>query len=186
MILASPLTSVLSPLRGEGGKQRREGEAEQALHFGSEFVTVLLHERERAAWEGVRVCAAADGDECHRAGLVALDGLLRVAGPVAADVVELAAQRRAVARAVRDERAEFAVRVGDAQDGQRVIGGAAGVLAEVRRVADDDAAVAREAGFALRPRKLRRLFDLPASRSFNAVQRTRASLSNARRRRCAG
>ena len=58
-----------------------------------------------AARARVAVAAAADGDERQRARMIALESLLRVARPVAADTVELTAQRGAVTGVVGHQRA---------------------------------------------------------------------------------
>src|SRR5947207_8385115 len=70
-------------------RDRREREAQQSFHFGAERIPMLFRQGESTvratAWRGVRIRAAADGDERDRARMVALDGFLRVAGPVAAN-----------------------------------------------------------------------------------------------------
>src|SRR5207249_1105055 len=74
---------------------------QQPFDLRRQLLAVLPGQREStirpAARVRIRVRAAADGDQRNRAGELTLDCLLRVAGPVPADLVELPAQRRAMA-----------------------------------------------------------------------------------------
>jgi hypothetical protein len=130
--------------RLEAPGQRRELKRHQPFHLRRDRLAMLP----RQGPPGVRaapririgVRAAADRDERRGPGKFPLDRLLRVTRPVAADLVELAAQRRAMTRVVGDERAQGAVGIFDLEQRQRRISGPGG-----------GTPVAGEAGAALRP-----------------------------------
>jgi len=104
---------------------RNQMPVEDPFDFGGQFSTVLLCEGKTsvssAARIGVGIRAAADGDQRDRAWGVRLDSLLRVTGPIAADLVELTSQRGAVTGVGRHHRAHLAVATGRAENGQRLV-----------------------------------------------------------------
>ena len=111
--------------RGETAFQRREGQAEQPLHLRADLPSILFGERQSTIRASTRrrigICAATNRHQRHRAGRFAFDRFLRVARPIAADVVDLAAQRRAMTGIIRHEREQPAVGALSLQHGQRMI-----------------------------------------------------------------
>ena len=111
--------------RRETALQRCEGHAEQSLHLRTDLSAVLFGERQptirTSAWRGIGIRTATNRHQRHRAGRFAFDGFLRVARPVAADMVDLSAQRRAMTGVVRHQREQLPIGALGFQHGQRVI-----------------------------------------------------------------
>src|SRR5512146_141139 len=76
---------------------------------------VLAREVEAGARAGIGIAGAAQSDQGHRPGVGPLDFFLGVAGPIAADLVEIAAQSGAVARVADENGADPAIRFADAE-----------------------------------------------------------------------
>ena len=125
--------------------KRHEVPLQHPLDFGGQFLSVLSGQIKRTTRKWICIRAAADGDEGDGAGKIALNGLLREAGPIAADSVEISAQRGAVTGVGRHHRAHLAVATGRAENGQRL----------VRRPAGR-AAIPRERDLPFVPREPRR------------------------------
>src|SRR6185436_15596121 len=85
---------------------------EETVDLGGDFLTVLLREIKAGAWKRIGIGTATDGCEHNRAGMIALQKFLRVASPVAAYLVELAGDGRAVTGVVRNDGAQFAFGIG--------------------------------------------------------------------------
>ena len=142
-----PVSGVRPDLRGE-----------QPIDLGRRRGAVLLGVVEVAPRLGIGVGPAADDGDRHGAGRLPLDLVAGVSGPLGADLVELAPQRRAMAGVTEQHGADLARRVDRRQHGQ------ARVDRPVRIDAEPDPlpllehpAVGREAGPALAPRQARRL-----------------------------
>ena len=132
-------------------RQRCEGPREQTLDFACDDHPVVLGILQAAARVRVGVGAAADGHHRDRPRMRAFDRLAGVAGPVAAELVEVAAERRAVAGVVDHHGPHRAIGGGDAEHGERVIDGSAGIVAEEDALVARFAAIDREAGRSLGP-----------------------------------
>src|SRR5437867_9716395 len=106
-----------------------------------------------AVRRGVGVSATTDGDQRERTGMIAFEGFLSEASPVAAKFVEFAAESRAMAGVVDDQRAHMIAFIGEEKHGQRAIDRAAGILTELDRRAPDHTPVAGESDSPLGPGK---------------------------------
>src|SRR5438045_8191199 len=83
---------------------------------------MALRQIERAARQGVGIAGGADTDHRDDARMILLDLLLCVAGPVAADFVELTTQGCAMAGIVRKDRARLSRGIGRRQNWQYMLG----------------------------------------------------------------
>ena len=106
---------------GQFVAKRNQVPVRHPLDFGGQFLSVLSGQIKRTARKWICVRAAADGDEGDGAGKIALNGLLREAGPIAADSVEISAQRGAVTGVVRHHRAHVTPGVARAENGQHLV-----------------------------------------------------------------
>ena len=138
---------------GQGG----EGRLDQPVDLATGGEPVLLGVVEVAARLGIGVGPAADDGQRDRAGRLPLDLVAGVAGPLGADLVELAAQGRAMAGVAEEHGPDLAGRVGGAQHRQAVVDRSVGIDPEVDPAAVfQDSPVGREADPALAPRQARR------------------------------
>ncbi len=99
---------------GQGG----EGRLDEALDFAGGGESVLFGVVEITARLGIGVGPAADDRQCGRAGELPLDFVAGVAGPLGADLIELAAQGCAMASVAEENGPDFTGRVGGPEDGQ--------------------------------------------------------------------
>ena len=127
------------------------GPLEETLDLACDGHPVVLGILEAAPRVRVGVGAAADGHQRDRPGMRAFDRLAGVARPVAAELVEVAAERGAVAGVVNQHGPHRAIGGGDAKHGERVIDGSAGIGAEEDALVARFAAIDREAGGPLGP-----------------------------------
>ena len=85
---------------------------------------MLLGEIEPRSRVRVGVSRTAQGDQRYGARVLSLEILLRIAGPVPAYVVEITAQRGAVAGVAGEDGPQFAIRIGHEENRQVAIRGA--------------------------------------------------------------
>ena len=110
-------------LCGGRGGDLLERRGEQALYFIGDLPALVGGDLRGVARVGIGIRAAAGGHHGHRSGEVALDGILREAGPVAAD--EIIRKRHAMARVGEPDGAHFSIGLADDEKRQIVIDRAA-------------------------------------------------------------
>ena len=81
-------------------------------------------------WRRIGIRPAANGDQRHRTGMIGFQHIRCEAGPVAADLIELAGFRGAMAGIIGEHGDEFSVGVVSRQHGNSFVGRAIGNFAE--------------------------------------------------------
>jgi len=105
-------------------RQRSQPAIQQTFNLIGDSLAVLVdHVRTPTQSPRFRVGIGTATDRHHGdgAGMVGFDRLLRRPSPIAVNAIELPAIGRAVAGIVHQNRSQRAVRIGDSQQGQRVI-----------------------------------------------------------------
>ena len=101
--------------------QRDECLLEHPFHLGSDFLSVIDRVSKFAPRYRIGVAAATNAYQSNDAGNLLLDSLLGATGPIAVHFVESAAESCAMTGVVQKQRADFSVRICNAQHRQGVI-----------------------------------------------------------------